>query len=109
MVNGQGAEALDSPDLRHMFTRDYLLASDWYQERLEQKVRINQRLSSRKAEYLTAYLDQHVDDRVTEQLRLKERLAWIQDEHSRWQAPDAAQQLVGTLGAQPLPSSLNIK
>lgn len=108
MVNGQGADALDCPDLRHMFTRDYLLASDWYQERLEQKVRINQRLSSRKAEYLTAYLDQHVDDRVTEQLRLKERLAWIQDEHSRWQAPDAAQQLVGSLGAQPLPSSLNI-
>ncbi|MDO9239920.1 MAG: hypothetical protein Q7U30_07890, partial [Methylicorpusculum sp.] len=38
MAEGQyEGKTIDDPTIRSMFTRDYLLASDWYQERLEIK------------------------------------------------------------------------
>ncbi len=102
MVQGQGSEALDSPELRQMFTREYLLGSDWYQERLQRKVQVNEQLARRKAQYLSQYLEQHADDTTTQSLQLERRLEWVQAERERWQAPEAAQQLVGSLGAHPI-------
>jgi hypothetical protein len=47
---------LDHPDVRGMFTRDYLLASDWYAARLAAKQQVDRALWRRHVEYLNLFL-----------------------------------------------------
>jgi hypothetical protein len=51
--NWNGFE-VTSPEVRQMFTREYLLASDWYRTRLVQKQQSDIRLWNRKIEGLQA-------------------------------------------------------
>jgi hypothetical protein len=63
-----------SPDLRQMFTRDYLLASDWYQQRLRTRQQREQTLWQRHVNYLTDFIKDrtHADDNAP--LGLESRL-----------------------------------
>ena len=90
------------PAIRGLFTREALLASDWYRERLEVKQQRDIQLARRLVHNLQQFLElRHYADeahRLDANARLeraKARLATVQD-------PAYLDALVGTLGADPL-------
>jgi len=104
MAKGTTAEGhgLDAPAVRQLFTRNHLLASPWYAERLARKQQLDVALWERHVASLERFLDQaHYAD-VSARLGLKARLENARSELARVQAPAYRAGLVGTIGVQPL-------
>jgi hypothetical protein len=90
------------PDIRAMFTREYLLGSDWYRERLEVKQQRDIALWERHVLSLRRFLDDkgYVDE--AERLGIAGRLETAKDRLQHVKDPAYLDELVGTLGADPL-------
>lgn len=97
--NGHG---LDSPEVRDMFTREALLASDWYKARLEAKQAWDQETWRRHIESIRLVLDNPSMDDVIDRMELKQRLAHAHEEMERVKSEDYLKSLVGTLGREPV-------
>jgi hypothetical protein len=96
------------PEIRTMFTRDYLLASDWYQERLEIKQKRDIALWQRHLQNLNDFINLSTHTEVAERLRIDERLQMTHEKLEQVQSAAYLESLVGTLGADPLkPARLN--
>ncbi len=102
MVNGVCSEGwtLDDPELREMFTRESVLASDWYAKRIDAK----QAEAVRRAERGIAHLEQFMADprnaSACEEIDVQARLDQVRKFHDRAVTAEYRQQLVGTLGRQ---------
>jgi hypothetical protein len=90
------------PDVRAMFTRDYLLSSSWYQQRLNTKQQRDIRLWRRHVEYLDQFLDQAHNSLVASRLDLTTRRERALAELAQVTSPDYLDKLRGTLGADPM-------
>ena len=92
-----GADASD-PALRALFTRDYLLGSDWYQERLRIKQQRDCALWQRHHAYISQQL---AETETTDALHgiLAAKLQSTVDMLATLSQPAYLQQLQGTLGA----------
>jgi hypothetical protein len=90
------------PDIRAMFTREYLLSSDWYRERLEIKQQRDIALWERHVSSLERFLDDdgYVDE--AERLGIADRLDFAKNKLRHVSDPAYLGELVGTLGADPL-------
>lgn len=97
--NGLG---LDSPELRAMFTRESVLASDWYAERLDAKQRADEKRLTRAVASLYEFIDRPDNAGVVTRLGIAERRAQTQTERVRAGSPEYRGGLVGTIGLQPL-------
>jgi len=103
MVHGhyQGKD-ISHPELRALFTREALLDSDWYEQRLQTKqardVALWQRHVSSLSEFLA--LASHRDE--AQRLGIAERLAHARAELERVSSPSYIGELQGTIGADPL-------
>ncbi len=91
-------KTIDDPSIREMLTRDYLLNSDWYQQRLQIQQQRDQRLWQRKLDYIDARLAQIADDDDYRAALLQKRdhVSAMLDKVSE---PGWLQSLQGTLGA----------
>lgn len=89
-------------EIRALFTREALLASDWYHERLAIKQQRDVALWERHARSLTQFLARagHRDEAV--RLGIAKRLEHARAELERVSAPEYVSSLVGTIGADPL-------
>jgi hypothetical protein len=87
------------PDIRAMFTREALLASGWYQERLVTKQQRDVALWERHARSLTEFLASTGHREEAERLGIAERLEHARAELERVSAPEYLTTLVGTIGA----------
>ena len=100
-------KTVDDPEIRQMFTRESLLASDWYRKRLETR-RYREidhwRAFERRVE---SFLGDTPHREVAEELRLRDRLRFAQDQLARVSSTDYLESLVGTLGTDPLQPALN--
>lgn len=97
----QGLDA-HHPSIRALFTRDYLLASDWYHERLETKQQRDIQLWQRHLQSLEAFSQQASHSDVAERLNIRQKLDSARQKLHQVQSPDYLAQLVGTIGADPL-------
>ncbi len=103
MANGeyQGKDA-HHPEIRAMFTREYLLASAWYQERLLIKQQRDIALWQRNVDTLQAFISHDRNKGATLGLGLEQRYQAAQAKLQTVQSPAYLQVLVGSLGADPL-------
>ncbi|MGB5425892.1 MAG: hypothetical protein WBN95_03815, partial [Gammaproteobacteria bacterium] len=90
------------PDIRAMFTRESLLASDWYQERLEIKQRRDIEMWKRHVKHLQQFLDDKDYEDEAQRLGMPQRLETAKQKLAAVQEADYLKSLVGTLGADPL-------
>jgi phosphoenolpyruvate carboxykinase (diphosphate) len=97
----QGKEASHA-EIRALFTREALLASDWYQERLVIKQQREVALWERHARSLTEFLARAGHQDEAERLGIGKRLEHARAELERVSAPDYRRSLVGTIGADPI-------
>ncbi len=88
--------------LRQMFTRDYLLSSDWYQARLKTKQQRDIALWQRHLDYLATYGAKPGSQQVVDRLELKARQEFAAAQLQAAQADQYVNSLVGTLGADPM-------
>jgi hypothetical protein len=103
MAHGQyDGMTLTDERLRQMFTRDYLLSSDWYQERLATKQRRDVHLWQRHVDYLAQYKSQPANDEVVERLQLDGRQSLAESKLAEVQTKQYLASLKGTLGADPM-------
>jgi hypothetical protein len=90
------------PEIRALFTREALLASDWYQERLAVKQQRDIALWERHTRNLSQFLARvgHRDE--ARRLGVPARLEQARAELERVSARDYLAALVGTIGADPV-------
>jgi len=103
MAHGQyeGKDA-HHPGIRALFTREALLASDWYHERLAIKQQRDVALWKRHARSLTEFLARAGHRDEAKRLGIAERLEHARGELERVSAPEYLTALVGTIGADPI-------
>ena len=90
------------PEIRALFTRDALLASDWYQERLEEKQKRDARLWQRHVAYLENYANRPTHQDLVERFDIRSRLERAKARLAQVQDREYLAGLSGTLGADPL-------
>lgn len=97
--NGKDAHA---PEIRTLFTRDSLLASDWYLERLSTKQQKDIALWQRHLKSVEEFLadTSHTPEATQEELQYRRR--YVQRQLERLQAKDYLQTQIGTIGVQPM-------
>ncbi|QEG20739.1 hypothetical protein [Mariniblastus fucicola] len=99
---------INSPEIRKMFTRDYLLTSDWYRDRLRQKQENDIRLWQRKVDSLNAFMSQPSNRPLIAEMDLESRFEFAKSELEKVSSPDYVNELTGTLGADPM-RAINLK
>ncbi|GDY13206.1 hypothetical protein LBMAG53_20840 [Planctomycetota bacterium] len=90
-----------SPELRAQFTRDALLASDWYQARIEHQQRLDIARWRRHAAYLETFLADQAQADEARRLDLPGRLAIARQRLADVESPAWRDRLRGTIGADP--------
>jgi hypothetical protein len=90
------------PEIRALFTRESLLASDWYRERLAIKQKRDVALWQRHVRSLTGFLARAGHRDEAERLGIAGRLAHARAELERVTAPAYVESLIGTIGADPV-------
>jgi hypothetical protein len=102
MAHGQ-FQGMDAhhPQIRAMFNRDYLLASDWYRERLRTKQQNDIALWQRYVNYLQEFERDYHNPQLDEKLQLASRYQYAQHRLQTVQSPAYLESLSGTLGTDP--------
>jgi len=95
-------KGLDAPEVRSLFTRESLLASEWYAARLKSKQAADVALWHRHVQTLSGFLASAGNAATTTSLGLATRLAAAKTEAARVATPAYLESLRGTLGRQPL-------
>lgn len=97
---------LEHREFRKLFTRENLLGSDWYAKRLAAKQKVDRRLWRRHVDYLSNFMKRtsHADEAA--RLGIADRLARARKTLEATEAPSYAENLRGTLGAEPIEAFL---
>lgn len=90
------------PDIRGLFTREALLSSEWYRERLRVKQARDVALWRRHVRSLSEFLSQPSHRSEAQRLGIAERLLRAEAELERVDHPDYLDSLEGTIGADPV-------
>jgi hypothetical protein len=101
--NGKG---LENPEFRKLFTRETLLASDWYKVRLAAKQKVDRALWRRHNDYLSAFLRKPSHADVAETMGIGDRLVRARKTLEEIESPAYLEKLAGTLGAEPVENYL---
>jgi hypothetical protein len=105
--NWEGRTA-DDETFRALFSRDTLLASEWYAARLDAQQEVDAHLWERHARYLEKFLQRSNYADVAAQLDIRGRLERVTRNLRATRGPAYTKSLVGTLGAEPyIASELN--
>jgi hypothetical protein len=103
MLNDEwDGKGLGDPEFRKMFTRDYLLSSEWYAARLAAKQKTDTTLWKRHVDYLDRFLKRpsHADEAA--RLGVADRLALAKNNLEQVESAAYRESLRGTLGAEPI-------
>ncbi|WP_220492288.1 hypothetical protein [Propioniciclava sp. MC1683] len=104
MANGSTADGLtlDSPQFRVQFTRESVLASDWYAARLDAKRTEELRQAHRAALGLADFLAEPANAEAASRLDISARQEAAEESVARLGSAAYRESLVGTIGRQPL-------
>jgi len=97
----EGKTASD-PEFRAIFTRESMLKSDWYRERLSTKQQRDLELWKRHQASLETFLAENPHYPESMRSELAERQAYVQQQLELLQKPDYLKSQIGTIGTQPM-------
>jgi hypothetical protein len=100
-------KGLAHPEVRRLFSRESLLASDWYAARLKAKQAVDCRLWRRHVEYLQRFLKKASYSDEAERLGIDDRLMRARKTFEQVNSPEYLLSLQGTLGAEPIENFLS--
>jgi hypothetical protein len=91
-----------APEIRALFTREALLESDWYRQRLQVKRERDLALRTRNLIELQRFRDNPRNAEESRRLDLDARIAYTQARLDELGDPESWRLFIGTLGADPL-------
>ena len=91
--------SLESDEVRDLFKKENIVASDWYAERLENKQSIDIDLMLRKIENLEVFIANPINESVIEEFQYKAKLQAAKDTLKYYQSDSYLESLKGTIGA----------
>jgi phosphoenolpyruvate carboxykinase (diphosphate) len=94
-------KGINHPDIRGLFTRETLLKSDWYEERLKTKQVRDVALWQRFVKTIEDFRNRAGNASADGELKLSERLELAKKNLQEAQSSDYLKRLRGTLGADP--------
>jgi hypothetical protein len=94
-------EGVESSKVRELFSRENMLASAWYLERLKAKQTLDLRLWRRHSDYLEKFLGRPGYAEEAQRLGIRDRLSHARVMIERIKTPGYLDELVGTIGAEP--------
>ncbi len=92
-------KTIDDPSIREMFTRDYLLQSDWYQQRLKIQQQRDARLWQNNLAYIERKIEELMDDDEARLQQLQKNREHAQAMLAEINSEQYLQNLQGSLGA----------
>ena len=95
---------LADPAVRALFTRESVLASDWYRQRLESMAAADRALWLRHVKTLGTFLRRPRNESLAAELGIPGRLDAAIAQLQRIEQPGYAESLRGTIGRQPIPA-----
>ena len=96
----EGKSARD-PEVRRLFSREAMIASDWYAERLEARGRAARGLWQRHVDDIPEFLNRRTRLRPSERAELEGKVAYARAQLSDLESRDASERYGGTLGLDP--------
>jgi hypothetical protein len=99
--NHEGRDA-SHPEFRALFTRENVVASDWYAARLAAKQEHDVHLWRRHGNYLQKFLEKKNYAEEAKRLGIAKRLEAAWDTYHKVKSPEYLAELKGTIGLQPL-------
>jgi len=97
---------LEHPEVRKLFTRESMLAGDWYAARLVAKQKIDRQLWRRNVDYLDKFLKRASYADEAARLGIADRLSQARKMLVEVESPEYLKRLSGTLGAEPIEAYL---
>lgn len=97
---------LEHPEIRALFTREYLVSSPWFAARLAAKQKIDRALWRRHCDYLGTFTRRPSHADVAERLGIPDRLVRARKMLEQVDSPAYLGKLAGTIGAEPIESYL---
>ncbi|MEJ6578261.1 MAG: hypothetical protein QNL33_19380 [Akkermansiaceae bacterium] len=94
-------KTITDPAIRDLFTRENMLASDWYQQRLAAKATVDQNLARRKIEALEDFLNLVSHEGEVDRLNIVGKLAEARAQLKKTTDPAYVETLIGTTGTDP--------
>ena len=99
--NYEGKEMSD-PELRGYFTRDYIINSDWYKDRLKLKQQKDISFYTKQINYLETFISNPGNTQQVIEMDLNGRLQTVKDLYNEANTEAYLKGLEGTIGADPL-------
>lgn len=90
---------IDDPELRRLFERDEVLASDWYKARLLHKQEIDVALAQRQLDYINEFRTKPENASSLNDLRIDYKIAMLRERIAYYKTDKYLESLVGTIGA----------
>jgi phosphoenolpyruvate carboxykinase (diphosphate) len=100
-------KGIDDPRIRGMFTRETLLASAWYRERLETKQSRDIALWQRHLKSLETFRAANEEGNFPDGINLEERISAAQTQLTRVSTCTYLEELMGTIGADPFHAQMS--
>jgi phosphoenolpyruvate carboxykinase (diphosphate) len=94
-------KSIKDSEVRALFTRESMLASDWYRARLQAKRNADTLLWQRHLKYLNKYVSQSTHAEVVERMQLKQRIREAEERLAFFNTAAYQQRIEGTLGTDP--------
>ena len=91
---------IDSAEVRDLFRKETILASDWYAERLRNKQAIDVRLIEKKIINLEAFIANPINASVIKEFKYEERLRAAKETLEYYLSDAYPEALTGTIGAE---------
>lgn len=102
MANGNWeGKPISDPVVREMFTKQSMLSSSWYRQRIEAKRAVDIKLWQRHQKYFQDYLAESQRVQLTDHINLQSRLDHINSRLAFLQSEDYWQRIEGTIGVDP--------
>lgn len=93
---------INNPEIRRLFTRESMLKSDWYKERLASQQAHDIKSWKTHVAYLESFLKRETHAAVAQSLGVEQRLSSAREELDKVSSPKYLEDLVGTIGRQPI-------
>ncbi|MCL4147270.1 UNVERIFIED_CONTAM: hypothetical protein GTU68_051767 [Idotea baltica] len=99
--NYEGKDISD-PELRKLFTREYVLNSDWYKERLKLKQQKDIAFYGNQIKYLEDFIANPYNTSLVFEMNMNKRLENVKELYKQVKSENYLESLNGTIGVDPL-------
>jgi len=93
---------ISNPELRKYFTREYVINSDWYKERLMRKQQIDVEYQKQQINYIKEFISNDLNSETVETLNLNDKIKEAKKDLEYFKSIEYLKDLNGTIGADHL-------